>query len=41
MPLNINGNIIESSDVSASGNVLKNKIISDGLLFYVDATHLS
>lgn len=37
MPLNVNGNIIESTDVSASGNVLKNKIISDGLLFYVDA----
>lgn len=37
MPLDINGNIIESTDVSSSGNVLKNKIITDGMLFYVDA----
>lgn len=37
MPLNVNGNIIESTDVSASGNVLKNKVISDGLICYLDA----
>lgn len=36
MPLDINGNIISSTDITSTG-VFKNKIITDGLLFYVDA----
>lgn len=36
MPLNINGNIIESGDITSTG-IFRNKIITDGLLFYVDA----
>lgn len=36
MPININGNVIESADVSASGNVLKNKVITDGATLHFD-----
>jgi hypothetical protein len=41
MPLDVNGNIIESTDVSSSGNVLKNKIITDGLVLYLDAANIN
>jgi hypothetical protein len=36
MPLNINGNVIDSVDITSNG-IFRNKIITDGLLFYVDA----
>lgn len=36
MPLNINGNVIDSGDLTSNG-IFRNKIITDGLLFYVDA----
>lgn len=39
MPLNINNNVIDSGDITSSG-IFRNKIITDGLLFYVDAADI-
>jgi hypothetical protein len=36
MPLNINGNVLHTSDITSTG-IFKNKIITDGMLFYLDA----
>ena len=36
MPLDINGNIIQTGDITSAG-IFKNKIITDGMLFYLDA----
>lgn len=36
MPLDINGNIIHTGDITSTG-IFKNKIITDGMLFYLDA----
>ena len=36
MPLDINGNIIHTGDITSAG-IFKNKIITDGMLFYLDA----
>ena len=36
MPLNIKGNIVDSSDITSAG-IFKKRIIRDGLLCYLDA----
>jgi hypothetical protein len=36
MPLDINGNILHTGDITSTG-IFKNKIITDGMLFYLDA----
>jgi hypothetical protein len=36
MPLNINGNIVDSSDITSAG-IFKKRIIRDGLICYLDA----
>jgi hypothetical protein len=36
MPLDINGNKIDTGDITSTG-IFKNKIITDGMLFYLDA----
>jgi hypothetical protein len=39
MPLNISGNIIDSGDITSTG-IFRNKIITDGILFYLDAADI-
>lgn len=36
MPLDFNGNIIHTGDITSTG-IFKNKIITDGMLYYLDA----
>ena len=39
MPLDINGNTIHTGDITSTG-IFRNKIITDGLLFYLDAADI-
>lgn len=39
MPLDINGNVINNNDITSSG-IFRNKIITDGMLFFIDPADL-
>ena len=39
MPLDINGNVISNNDITSSG-IFRNKIITDGMLFFIDPADL-
>lgn len=39
MPVNVNGNVISNNDITSAG-IFRNKIITDGLLFFIDPADL-